>query len=175
MNTQEASEASKSNRSAVVKALEEEGDYAADYLESLLDILDLDGEIDIYVENDRAGVSIVGDNLSTRRLQRLVGEDGDVLNAIQDLTRLAIQAQTGDRSRCMVDIAGHRAGLRSALTVKAQDAVAQVKETGQSCSLEPMNPFERKVVHDAVAAAGLRSDSEGEEPHRYVVIHPAEG
>lgn len=160
-------------KASATLALEEEGDLAADYLESLLDILDLDGEIDIYVENDRAGISVVGDALSTRRLRRLVGDDGEVLNALQDLTRLAIQAQTGDRSRCMVDIAGHRAGLRAALTTKAQEACAKVKETGQALSLDPMNPFERKVVHDAVHAAGLQSDSQGEEPYRYVVIQPS--
>lgn len=151
----------------------EEGEYAADYIENLLDILDMDGDIEMYVENDRAGISVVGDALSTRRLKVLVGEDGSVLNALQDLTRLAVAAQTGERSRCMLDIAGHRAGHKKAIASVAEKAIERVKSSGLSVDLEPMNPFERKVVHDAVLAAGLRSDSNGEEPQRYVTIHPA--
>lgn len=151
----------------------EEGEYAADYIENLLDILDMDGDIEMYVENDRAGISVVGDALSTRRLKVLVGEDGTVLNALQDLTRLAVAAQTGERSRCMLDIAGHRAGHKKAIASVAEKAIERVKSSGLSVDLEPMNPFERKVVHDAVLAAGLRSDSNGEEPQRYVTIHPA--
>jgi spoIIIJ-associated protein len=150
-----------------VSALERECDVAADYLEGLLDIADLDGDIDMDVEGDRAMVSIVGADLN-----ELVGEDGKVLNALQDLTRLAVIRETGERSRLMLDIGGFRARKRADLAALAEHAVAHVKETGEPEALGAMTPFERKVVHDVVAAAGLRSESEGEEPKRYVVIRP---
>ncbi len=148
--------------------LEKEGDVAADYLEGLLDIADLDGDIDIDVEGNRAMVSVV--EVSTGDLQHLVGPDGKVLDALQELTRLAATRETGERSRLMLDIAGHRAARRAELVTLANDAVAEAKSTEAPVRLDPMSPFERKVVHDAVAAAGLRSESEGEEPRRFVVI-----
>ena len=148
--------------------LEHEGDVAADYLEELLDIADLDGDLDMDVEGDRAAVSIVGADLT-----HLVGERGEVLDALQELTRLAVYRETGERSRLMLDISGHRAELRRQLEELAGVTVAQVKETGDKVALRPMTPFERKVVHDAVAAAGLISESEGVEPRRYVVVLPA--
>ena len=150
-----------------IARLEREGDIAADYLEGLLDIADLDGDIDMDVEGDRASVSIVGGKLS-----HLVGPDGEVLDALQELTRLAVLRETGERSRLMLDIDGHRATRRSELTRIGKDAAAKVAETGEPVKLAPMSPFERKVVHDAVAAAGLRSESEGEEPNRCVVVLP---
>jgi spoIIIJ-associated protein len=148
--------------------LEREGDLAADYLEELLDIADLDGDIDLDVENDRAMVSIVGGDLSS-----LVGRDGEVLEALQELTRLAVTTGSGHRSRLMLDVAGFRAGRKAALAARAADVVEEVRRTGAPVPLEPMNPFERKVVHDAVAEAGLRSESEGVEPQRHVVVLPA--
>jgi spoIIIJ-associated protein len=148
--------------------LEHEGDVAADYLEELLDIADLDGDLDMDVEGDRAAVSIVGADLT-----HLVGERGEVLDALQELTRLAVYRETGERSRLMLDISGHRAALRRQLEELAATTAAQVKETGDKVALRPMSPFERKVVHDAVAAAGLVSESEGVEPRRYVVVLPA--
>ena len=148
--------------------LERECDLAADYLEELLDIADLDGDIDLDVENDRAMVSIVGGDL-----QSLVGRDGEVLEALQELTRLAVLASSGQRSRLMLDIDGFRAGRKAALSARAAEVVEEVKRSGTPMPLEPMNPFERKVVHDAVAAAGLRSESEGVEPQRHVVVLPA--
>ncbi|MBU5422335.1 single-stranded DNA-binding protein [Cellulomonas hominis] len=153
--------------------LEEEGEIAADYLEELLDIADLDGDIDIDVDHGRAAVEIVAEEGTERALRRLVGQDGEVLDALQELTRLAVQAKTGDRSRLMLDIAGYRAARKAELVTVAERAIAEARESGTEVSLEPMNPFERKVVHDAVAAAGLSSDSEGVEPARYVVIKPA--
>jgi spoIIIJ-associated protein len=147
--------------------LEQEGEIAADYLEELLEIADLDGDLDMDVEGDRATVSIVGADLP-----QLVGDRGEVLKALQELTRLAVYRETGERSRLMLDISGHRADRRKALEERAAGVVAQVKESGQSVELEPMSPFERKVVHDAVAAAGLTSESEGVEPRRYVVVLP---
>ena len=148
--------------------LENEGDIAADYLEELLDIADLDGDIDMDVEGDRAAVSIVGGDLD-----RLVGRNGEVLDALQELTRLAVLRETGERSRLMLDIGGHRAERRTLLEGIARDAVEEVKASGEPVSLKPMTPFERKVVHDVIAAAGLSSDSEGVEPKRYVVVRPA--
>jgi spoIIIJ-associated protein len=150
-----------------VTLLEREGDIAADYLEELLDIADLDGDLDMDVEGDRASVSIVGADL-----QQLVGRNGEVLDALQELTRLAVLRETGERSRLMLDIGGHRANRRTVLEGLAREAVAKVKESGEPVSLDPMTPFERKVVHDAVAEAGLNSDSDGVEPRRYVVVRP---
>ena len=144
--------------------LDEEGDIAADYLEELLDIADLDGDIDTYVESGRAHVSIVTDS------QTLVGKDGKVLEALQELSRLAVMTEVGHRSRLMLDIAGYRESRRKELVVLATEAIQSVKETGEPAHLAPMNPFERKIVHDAVAAAGLVSESEGIEPKRHVVI-----
>jgi len=152
-----------------IQLLEQEGDIAADYLEELLDIADLDGDLDMDVEGDRAAVSVVGADLS-----QLVGHDGEVLEALQELTRLAVYRETGERSRLMLDISGYRADKRASLEKLAAGVVAQVQESGERAPLEPMTPFERKVVHDVVAAAGLRSESEGEEPHRYVVVLPAD-
>src|SRR5689334_19631560 len=145
--------------------LEREGDIAADYLEELLDIADLDGDIDMDVEGDRAAVSIVGGDLD-----RLVGRNGEVVDALQELNRLAVLRETGERSRLMLDVGGHRAERRAVLEGIARDAIASVKETGESVSLKPMSPFERKVVHDVVAQEGLTSESEGVEPRRYVMI-----
>ena len=150
-----------------MELLEQEGDIAADYLEELLDIADLDGDIDMDVEGDRAAVSVVGADLG-----QLVGRNGEVLEALQELTRLAVYRETGERSRLMLDISGFRANRRSSLEKLAADTVAEVKESGNAVSLDPMTPFERKVVHDAVAEAGLSSESEGEEPRRYVVVLP---
>ncbi|MFD6414904.1 protein jag [Streptomyces sp. NPDC060194] len=152
--------------------LEQEGEIAADYLEGLLDIADLDGDIDMDVEADRAAVSIVSD-AAGRELQKLVGRDGEVLEALQELTRLAVNRETGDRSRLMLDIAGFRAQKRAELSELGAKAAADAKSSGAPVKLAPMTPFERKVVHDAIAAAGLRSESEGEEPQRFVVVLPA--
>jgi spoIIIJ-associated protein len=151
-----------------VERLENEGDIAADYLEELLDIADLDGDIDLDVEGDRALVAVVGGGLD-----HLVGPEGEVLEALQELTRLAVYRETGERSRLMLDIAGHRARRRSDLIALTEKMVEEVRSSGQPVKLEPMSPFERKVVHDTVAAKGLTSESEGEEPERRVVIQPA--
>mgnify|MGYP000935392211 FL=1 len=161
--------------SNTVKRLEEEGEVGADYLEELLDIVDLGGDIDIDVDHGRASIAVVAsEEGDAQELAVLVGRDGEVLEAVQELTRLAVQTRTGDRSRLMLDINGYRAERRSELTKVAQEAVKRVRVTGDTVSLEPMNPFERKVCHDVVAAEGLISESEGAEPERYVVVLPAE-
>ena len=150
------------------KQLVQEGDVAADYLEELLDIAGLDGDLEMDVENDRAVVSIVG-----AQLDMLVGPKGDVLDALQELTRLAVTRETGDRSRLMLDISGHRAAARTRLTALGTEAAEQAQKTGQPVELKAMTAFERKVVHDAVAAAGATSVSKGEEPNRRIVVQPA--
>jgi spoIIIJ-associated protein len=169
--TDEPQKAEKGDKKSRVRQLEREGEVAADFLETLLDIADLDGDIDVDVDGDRAAIAIV-DSDEGRVPRRLVGTDGKVLEALQELTRLAVQAETGERSRLMLDVAGHRAQRRSALVELAQVAITEVRESGTKQALEPMTAFERKVVHDEVAAAGLVSESEGVDPHRHVVILP---
>jgi spoIIIJ-associated protein len=154
-------------RASSVADLELEGEIAADYIEGLLDVADLDGDIDMDVEGDRAVVSVVG-----ATLDELVGRRGEVLEALQELTRLAVHQQTGNRTRMMLDVGGYRQRRRTELAEAGHDAAEEVRRTGQPKRMWPMNPFERKVVHDAVAAAGLRSESEGEEPERRVVVLP---
>ncbi|MGY1615877.1 protein jag [Geodermatophilus sp. SYSU D00691] len=145
-----------------------EGDVAGDYLERLLDILDVDGDIDLDVEGDRASVAIVGGQLDD-----LIGADGQVLEALQELTRLAVAQSTGVRSRLMLDVGGFRAKRRADLSALAGEAARRVAQSRQPERLTPMNPFERKVVHDVIAAvSGVRSESEGEEPNRRVVVLP---
>ena len=160
-------------RAAWIKKLEDEGEIAADYLEELLDIEDLDGDIDIDVDHGRASVAVVAENDGQVALQRLVGANGEVLDALQELTRIAVQARTGDRSRLLLDVGGYRAGRRAELKKVADRAIGEVKARGVSISLEPMNAFERKVIHDAVTEAGLVSESSGTEPERFVVIRTA--
>jgi spoIIIJ-associated protein len=149
-------------------SLEEEGEIAADYIEGLLDIADLDGDIDMDVEGDRAVVSVVGATLN-----ELVGADGEVLEALQELTRLAVHRKTGARARLMLDVGGFRARRRLELADLGRSIAEEVSRTSEPKKLRAMSPFERKIIHDAVASAGLRSESEGEEPNRRVVVFPA--
>ena len=151
--------------------LVQEGDIAGDYLEKLLDILDFDGDIDLDVEAGRAVVSVDGG----KDLEKLVGQRGEVLEALQELTRLAVQQSTGTRNRLMLDIAGWRSQRRSELTDLGRQTAREVVESGTSQRMRPMTPFERKIVHDAVAnVRGVRSESEGEEPRRRVVVLPGD-
>ena len=164
----EAAESAPKKAPKSVAKLEEEGDIAADYLEALLDIADLDGDIDIDVENGRASLAIVGGKLS-----HLVGKDGEVLDALQELTRLAVQTSSGDRSRLMLDIDNFRANRRKELTALAKKLGEEAKSTGREIKLDPMNAFERKIIHDTIQDMGLTSESEGEDPRRFVVIFPS--
>ena len=150
-----------------LERLEEEGDIAADYLEGLLDIADLDGDIEIGVENERASLSIEGGELN-----HLVGREGEVLDALQELTRLAVQTSTGERSRLMLDIGGFRSDKKNSLTKLAEEIAEEVKGSGKAVKLSPMNAFERKIIHDTIQRIGLTSESEGEEPDRCVVVMP---
>jgi spoIIIJ-associated protein len=165
--TDEAEELDGDEATPRLSDLELEGDIAADYVEGLLDIADLDGDIDMDVEGDRAIVSVVG-----ATLEELVGDDGEVLEALQELTRLAVHRQTGSRARLMLDIGGYRAKRRTELADYGRTVAEEVARTGEPKALEAMSPFERKIVHDAVAAAGQRSESEGEEPNRRVIVFP---
>jgi spoIIIJ-associated protein len=160
----EADEADEAGDDLLVR----EGDVAGDYLERLLDILDVDGDIDLDVEGDRASVAIVGG-----RLNDLIGADGATLEALQELTRLAVAQSTGVRSRLMLDVGGFRAKRRADLTALAGEVARRVGASRQPERLSAMNPFERKVVHDVIASvAGVHSESEGEEPNRRVVVLP---
>lgn len=141
-----------------------EGDLVADYLEELLDIADLDGDIENSVVGGRAHIVIDTDD------ERLVGSKGEVLEALQELSRLVIMTETGNRSRLTLDVAGYREKRRVELVALAKDAIADVIETGEQVRMAPLNAYERKIVHDEVAAAGLVSESEGEPPHRRVVV-----
>lgn len=156
-------------KSVSANRLEEEGDVAADYLEELLDIADIDGDIDIEVRNGRTYISIVAEEESAG-LESLVGRDGEVLEALQELTRLAVLSATESRSRLVLDINGYRAERASDLQKIAEDAVAGVKESGEAVALSPMTAYERKIVHDAVADLGLVSESEGEGADRHIVV-----
>lgn len=149
------------------EALLAEGDLVADYLEELLDIADLDGDIENSVSGGRAHVVIDTDS------EMLVGKEGEVLDALQELSRLVVMTETGHRSRLTLDIAGFREKRRAELVAVAKDAIAEVKEGGEPVRMSPMNAYERKIIHDEVAAAGLTSDSEGEPPQRRVVVRPA--
>lgn len=161
----DAAETSSSTESLLVQ----EGDIAGDYLERLLDLLDYDGDIDLDVEAGRAVVSIDGGD----DLDKLVGPRGTVLEALQELTRLAVQQETGTRSRLMLDIAGWRAARREELRAIGRSTAETVRDSGEPVRLQPMSPFERKIVHDAVATVdGVTSESEGEEPKRRVVVKP---
>lgn len=169
----EAQPERENGKSLTMQRLEEEGDAAADYLEELLDIADLDGDIDIEVRGGRVYVSVETEE-DDADLQELVGRDGCVLDALQELTRLSVLAHTGQRSRFVLDIAGYRKERGEELKVIAKKAIEVVNESGEPEALEPMTPYERKIVHDVIADAGLVSESEGEGSRRHVVVHPAE-
>lgn len=152
-----------------IDQLNEEADIAADYLEGLLDIVDYEGDIEMGVRNNRPMVQIVADDDSD--IKHLIGRDGEVVDALQQLTRLAVQQKTGDRSHLIVDVDGFLKRKRMHLRNLALDAIDEARETGEVVNLEPMNSFERKVVHDLVREEGLKSRSHGEEPNRYVSVY----
>lgn len=152
-----------------IDQLNEEADIAADYLEGLLDIVDYEGDIEMGVRNNRPTVQIVADDDTD--IKHLIGRNGEVVDALQQLTRLAVQQKTGERSHLIVDVDGFLKRKRQHLRDVALDAIDAVKESGEPMDLKPMNSFERKVVHDVVRDEGLKSRSHGEEPHRYVTVY----
>ncbi|GAA0810550.1 Jag family protein [Spirilliplanes yamanashiensis] len=168
-STDDAEEAKESEGVTTDSDLFRQSEIAADYIEGLLDILDYDGDIDELVSSGRPMVEVVGG-----RLQPLVGQRGATLEALQELTRLAIFRQMGSPSRLLLDIGGYRANRRKELGAVARNAVEKVKEHGDEVRLEPMSAFERKCVHDVVnAISGVESESEGVEPNRRIVVRPA--
>ncbi len=169
---EDAGQVSEEAASISVNRLEEEGEVAADYLEELLDIADIDGDIDIEVRNGRTYISIVSDEAGSN-LQSLVGDGGDVLEALQELTRLSVLSATESRSRLVLDISGYRQERNAELTAIAVDAVAHVKKQGGEVSLPSMGAYERKIVHDAIAELGCLSESEGEGADRHIVVSEA--
>jgi spoIIIJ-associated protein len=143
-----------------------QSEIAADYIEGLLDILDVDGDIDELVQNGRPMVEVVG-----ARLNNLVGVRGQTLEALQELSRLAVYRQTGEPSRLLLDVGGFRAARRKELIAVAKNAAEKVKQHGESVRLEPMSAFERKCVHDVInAMSGVASESEGVEPSRRIIV-----
>lgn len=152
-----------------VDQLNEEADIAADYLEELLDIIDYDGDIELAVRNNRPTVQIVADD--DEDIKNLIGRHGEVVNALQQLSRLAVQQKTGDRSHLILDVDGYLTRRRKHVENIALDAVDEVRETGEPVSLRSMNSFERKIVHDIVREEGLKSRSHGVEPDRYVTVY----
>lgn len=152
-----------------IDQLNEEADIAADYLEGLLDIVDYEGDIEMGVRNNRPTVQIVADDDTD--IKHLIGRNGEVVDALQQLTRLAVQQKTGERSHLIVDVDGYLKRKRQHLHDIALDAIDEVRETGEPVDLKPMNSFERKIIHDVVREEGMKSRSHGEEPHRYVTVY----
>ena len=152
-----------------IEQLNEEADVAADYLEGLLDIVDYEGDIEMGVRNHRPTVQIVADDDTD--IKHLIGKDGEVVDALQQLTRLAVQQKIGERSHLIVDVDGFLRRKREHLREQALDVIDEVRETGDPVNMKPMNSFERKIVHDMVREEGLKSRSHGEEPHRYVTVY----
>ena len=152
-----------------IEQLNEEADVAADYLEGLLDIADYEGDIEMGVRNHRPTVQIVADDDTD--IKHLIGKDGEVVDALQQLTRLAVQQKIGERSHLIVDVDGFLRRKREHLREQALDVIDEVRETGDPVNMKPMNSFERKIVHDMVREEGLKSRSHGEEPHRYVTVY----
>ena len=152
-----------------IEQLNEEADVAADYLEGLLDIVDYEVDIEMGVRNHRPTVQIVADDDTD--IKHLIGKDGEVVDALQQLTRLAVQQKIGERSHLIVDVDGFLRRKREHLREQALDVIDEVRETGEPVNMKPMNSFERKIVHDMVREEGLKSRSHGEEPHRYVTVY----
>jgi spoIIIJ-associated protein len=165
----EVAEAAEVDSKDSIKALEEEGDIAADYLEELLDIYDLDGDIEIDVRQGRAYLEVSASDDSNLKLI----SDPETVEALQELTRLAVQVKTNSFSRLILDVGGSRQTRVNDLTRIVNKLVAKVKDTGEAIPMKPMSSYERKIVHDLVSEAGLTSESEGEGKERHIVIKPA--
>ena len=146
--------------------LEEEGEIAADYIEELLDITDLDGDIEIDTRSGRAYVSV---NSSEDTNLRLLARP-DTVAALQELTRIAVQTKTGSFSRLILDVGGSREARVAELTILVDKAVERIEAGAESASLPAMSSYERKLVHDVVAERGFSSQSEGEGRDRHTVI-----
>jgi len=148
--------------------LEREGDIAADYLEGLLDIADVDGDLELDVRQGRAYVSVESDDESLRPLA-----DPDVVQALQELARLAVQRETGEFSRLILDIGGSRDTRREQLAGLVDRAIARLEDGASQASLPAMSSYERKIIHDIVAERGYVSESYGERAERHTVVRKA--
>ena len=147
----------------------DEGDIAADYLEELLDLADLDGDIEITVLAGRVYLSIEAEEQDALRML----SKPDTVSALQELTRLAVHARTGDFSRLILDIAGSRDARAEELQRLVDRAVERIEAGASSAALPPMSSYERKLVHDLVGERGFTSESEGEGVERHTVIRRA--
>ncbi len=151
--------------------LEEQGEIAADFLEGLLTRMGLTVGVELNFENGTMYVDILGTDPDDEDMGLLIGRHGQTLEALQELTRTAVIHRTGLRSRVVVDVEDYKKRQRDRLEARAREIAKRVARTGQEEELEPMNPYERKLVHDVVAAVdGATSSSRGEEPERFVVI-----
>lgn len=153
-----------------VQSLEEEGDIAADYLEELLDIFDLDGDIDIDVRQGRAYLAVSSEDSESN--VSLIS-DPETVEALQELTRLAVQVKTNTFSRLILDVGGSRQKRVDDITRIVGRIIDKVKDLGEAVHMKPMSSYERKIVHDLVSQAGLVSESEGEGKDRHIVVKPA--
>jgi spoIIIJ-associated protein len=140
---------------------------ALDFIEGLLEAMDVDGEATAEIRDRRVYVSVEGQEAAI-----LIGHHGQTLDAIQELLRSAVQRQVRARVWVTLDVQGYRERRKEALRERAREMAARALDEGEM-ELEPMNAFERKIVHDAVGEiTGVTSFSEGEEPYRRVVIAP---
>ncbi|MCJ7726401.1 MAG: Jag N-terminal domain-containing protein [Acidimicrobiia bacterium] len=160
---------SRKEEGAEMPDLNEQATVVNDFLVGLLDAFGLEGSVETSVE----GEDIIIANVTGEQAEALIGPKGATLQAILELTRTVVQRKTQAGARLRLDIGGYTQRRREALKVYATRLVEQVRDEGQEVMLEPMNPADRKVVHDVVAESdGVRSYSEGEEPRRSVVISP---
>ena len=170
LETPEVEETDLSEPKSSAKDLEEEGEVAADYLEELLDIFDLDGDINIDVRQGRAYLEVTADQESNLRLI----SEPETVEALQELTRIAVQTKTQSFSRLILDIAGSRQAKVDALTKVVNKVIDKVKDTNAPVAMKPMSSYERKIAHDLIGEAGLISESEGEGKERHIVAKPSE-
>jgi len=153
--------------------LEDQGEIAAEFLEGLLGRMGITAGVEPEMEEGTMYVDIVGAGPDDDDMGLLIGRHGQTLEALQELTRVAVGRRTGLRSRVIVDAEGYKKRQRARLAARAREVAKRVARTGRAEELEPMNPYERKIVHDAVSGVqGAESVSEGEDPERYVVVRP---
>ncbi len=154
--------------------VEEQGELAAEFVDGLLQRMGITAGVEPNLEGRTMYVDVVGTGPEDEDMGLLIGRHGQTLEAIQELTRVSVGRRLGVRCRVIVDVEDYRKRQRSRLAAKAREVAKRVQRTGREEELEPMNPYERKVVHDAVATVkGVESSSRGEEPERRVVIRPS--
>ncbi|MFB3739511.1 MAG: RNA-binding cell elongation regulator Jag/EloR [Candidatus Velamenicoccus archaeovorus] len=151
--------------------VEEQGEVAADFLEGLLERMGIPASIEPGMRDGIMYVDVLGEGPDDEDMGLLIGRHGATLDALQELTRIVVSHRTGERCRVIVDVEDYRKRRRSRLVSRAREMARRVAKTGREEELEPMPPYERKIVHDTVAEVpGAQSSSVGEEPERRVVI-----